>query len=1095
MHFVLIAISVNLLVANENTENDTYSAQKRFSGVHRGERPPIDYASLPPEAYVPGIIRVKFAESTSAVIEGADFTPDKSGNIHTGLEELDQLISKYSLTDARQLAGMQLNGSDKSGRNDFEQRHRDWGFHLWYEFQTIAKNDVVHLLEEMAELDCIEVAQPAFRIVHVAEDQLFSDDDATMVAPDKNSQMTSDPRFSSQWNLQNTGQSGGTTGSDIGLTNAWQIEQGSQDVIVAIIDGGVQVDHPDLAPHMWKDEQGNTGYNFADKTATIVPSNHATHVAGIISAVTNNGIGIAGIAGGAGEEDGVRLMVLQVFGADGCDGFHLAPIFAADNGAVITQNSWVYGAPGVYDQLTLDAIDYFNAYGGGDLLEGGLTIFSAGNKNTDQPYYPASYSGTIAVASTNHNDQKASTSNYGEWVDISAPGVSILSTLNNSAYGISSGTSMACPHVAATAALMVSHAPGMLTAAEVKEMLLTSADDHYALNSSFEGMLGTGRLNTYAAMQQLPNVGDEVVEEIDDPNQDEQEEPATDPQPVDVPEFFILTDGNWHDASNWFTDAEGQVPSNEVPAPNSLIHIHAGVTANDPLVAGEHGKIIVHDDGELTATGLTLSQSATAGHQLTIQPGGRVTVTGLITDENEHGSILILGNDDAIGSLIQSNDMLQATLQLERSQNSEPWDLLSVPLSNQVISDEVVGGMIFGWDEPDQNWVNLTSQAAAGTQGAQSDAPQQFIPGTGYMESPPDPKAAAGTRTFSGILSNDVVEFPISRKASEANVFSGFNLLGNPYTASIDWNTQAGWTGKENLDKAHGSDGHSMWVWNNETGNYGAYNSASQQDLGTNQVSRYIAPMQAFWVKAANDEAVLSVNNTARVHSDQQTLKNTQLAETKDVRIAVSNHTNPYSDELMVEFGHQASGGTEKLFSMLEEAPSLYLNKQDNPLSISFEEAYIAGIRLLIGFEAGISALYTITVSDLSAFTEDVYLVDNQTGHVHNLTNNNSYHFIGNPGEDANRFVIQFGEELSTNVQDANLDAPVVYYHASQLNVTNPTNTSAIVNVYNLNGAFVDTFEVAPQASEHISFNHQSGVYFVRVNANNTEMTTKVAVF
>jgi subtilisin family serine protease len=245
--------------------------------------------------------------------------------------------------------------------------------------------------------------------------------------------------------------------------------KGNSDVIVAIIDGGIDYNAcNDLAANMWD----GIGFNFVNNSSTIIAHNHGTHVAGTVAAVTNNSVGVAGVAGGSGSGDGVRLMSCQVFTASSSGGFHIAPVYAADNGAAISQNSWGYVSAGIYSQPVLDAIDYFNAHGGGNALDGGITIFAAGNSNSSGQWYPACYSGAFSVAATNNQDKKAWYSNYDTWVDISAPGGEtnsvtargVLSTLNGNAYGYYQGTSMACPHASGTAALMASLGYGELSA-------------------------------------------------------------------------------------------------------------------------------------------------------------------------------------------------------------------------------------------------------------------------------------------------------------------------------------------------------------------------------------------------------------------------------------------------------------------------------------------------------------------------------------------------------------------------------------------------------------------------------------------------------
>jgi subtilisin family serine protease len=129
-----------------------------------------------------------------------------------------------------------------------------------------------------------------------------------------------------------------------------------------------------------------------------------------------------------------------------------------------------------------------------------VAIFAAGNSNSPAPFFPAAYPGVIGVASTNRTDGKSYFSNYGHWVSISAPGTDVFSTDVNNSYATASGTSMACPHVSGVAALVASKGYGQLTAAEVKEIILYSTDNHYFVNPDYLGKLGTGRLNAYNAL-------------------------------------------------------------------------------------------------------------------------------------------------------------------------------------------------------------------------------------------------------------------------------------------------------------------------------------------------------------------------------------------------------------------------------------------------------------------------------------------------------------------------------------------------------------------------------------------------------------------
>ena len=218
---------------------------------------------------------------------------------------------------------------------------------------------------------------------------------------------------------------------------------------------------------------------------TIEPDDggHGTHVAGTVAARNNNGKGVAGIAGGDGSADsGVRLLSCQIFRNKDEQGDAAAAIkYAADNGAVICQNSWGYSSTaGVTSmpQLLKEAVDYFIKMAGCDAngnqrpdspMKGGVVMFAAGNENKEFSAYPACYAPTVSVAAMAWDFSKASYSNYAKWVTITAPGgdqdrfgteAGVLSTVPKkkvaSGYAYFQGTSMACPHVSGIAALIAS---------------------------------------------------------------------------------------------------------------------------------------------------------------------------------------------------------------------------------------------------------------------------------------------------------------------------------------------------------------------------------------------------------------------------------------------------------------------------------------------------------------------------------------------------------------------------------------------------------------------------------------------------------------
>ena len=300
---------------------------------------------------------------------------------------------------------------------------------------------------------------------------------------------------------------------------AWSVVKGQDgNVVIAIVDGGTQWDHPDLAANLWVnpgeipdngiDDDGNGfvddvhGWNFANNSndpkgldETPESYNHGTHVAGIAAAVTNNGIGVASISWNA------KLMPINAaypvqdrfigFGYQGI-------VYAVSNGASIVNCSWGGGGP--FSRFEQDVIDFAHE-------NGALVVAAAGNdglNNDTAPQWPANYRHVLAVGATNNQDDIASFSNFGISVDVFAPGVGINSTLPGNQYSGNaySGTSMATPLVAGLAALVKTHFPAY-SVDQIREQIRVTADDISAINPEYADFLGKGRVNAYRAVTEV----------------------------------------------------------------------------------------------------------------------------------------------------------------------------------------------------------------------------------------------------------------------------------------------------------------------------------------------------------------------------------------------------------------------------------------------------------------------------------------------------------------------------------------------------------------------------------------------------------------
>ncbi|WP_207428272.1 S8 family serine peptidase [Pedobacter sp. SYSU D00535] len=426
-------------------------------------------SSLGRDNYLPNTVIVKFKTSPAQRSKTLSLGPDiqlKSASV----EKVEQKFPEGQKSDKRT-----LQREDKSGLSRI------------YELKFTGAT-VEQVIEELLSDPNVEYAEPSFirRTYYTPNDPAFLN------------------------NLQNSL-------TRINAPRAWDLIRNAAPVILAIVDSGSDLNHPDLSANIYynvndpvngvdDDADGYTdnywGWDFVGATATNLrednnpnvtnaANDHGVHVSGIAGAVTDNARGMASVSFNT-----ARLLIVKVApddaGTDIYRGYEGIK-YAADHGASIINCSWGGENRSQYEQ---DVVNY-------TINKGCLIVAAAGNSGGETPQYPAGYEGVLAVANVELNDQRSASSNYGHYVSISAPGANIYSTTVNNSYTQKTGTSMASPLVAGAAALVKAYMPH-LSMQQVGEQLRSTADNIDDRNELYAGRLGKGRLNVYRALTESP---------------------------------------------------------------------------------------------------------------------------------------------------------------------------------------------------------------------------------------------------------------------------------------------------------------------------------------------------------------------------------------------------------------------------------------------------------------------------------------------------------------------------------------------------------------------------------------------------------------
>lgn len=510
-----------------------------------------------------GKVRVKFKELP------ADLTPMLTkGALETGIRNLDKVAAQLGAYKIERVF-------PRSER--FEARTRKEGLHLWYNLYFKEDVSVTRVTTDLQTLSEIEIIEPVYDVVNTA---LFS---IPVIASQRSTgRLTempyNDPLLPIQWDFNNTGNQGikgeFIEGADINLFKAWKLEKGKPNVIVAIVDTGIEEGHEDLQQNIWYNEKEQSGeYSVDDDGNGFIddltglndgpyPGNsHGTLVAGIIGAKNNNGVGGCGIAGGDTQDNGVKIM--NILSSYYLVGFK----YSADMGAVISNNSWMLPMKNMSiakQHSFRAAMSYFIKYAGVDEngnqtgpIRGGIVVFAAANANNEgENTFPGPHiEEVVSVAAFGPNFRKASYSNYGSWIDLSAPGgefgYELHNTSTGNSYGSAVGTSLAAPEVSGILGLLVSKFAGKgVTAEEILRRLYRGCRlELYDYNPSLIGKLGLGYIDAFLALSDeplndVPKVDLEQADELSNP--------------------IVLTYGDTYNLSYSISDANGDEMSYEL---------------------------------------------------------------------------------------------------------------------------------------------------------------------------------------------------------------------------------------------------------------------------------------------------------------------------------------------------------------------------------------------------------------------------------------------------------------------------------------------------------------------------------------------------
>jgi hypothetical protein len=499
------------------------------------------------------------------------------------------------------------------------------------------------------------------------------------------------------------------------------------------------------------------------------------------------------------------------------------------------------------------------------------------------------------------------------------------------------------------------------------------------------------------------------------------------------------------------------------------------------VTTGTYNNLTISGSGSLTGTGSVVNSDLTINPSASFEINANADLTVIGASSNT-GTFNIRATASGMGSFID-NGISSVNANVERwvSTNGSTgrWEYVSSPISSASSSlfTSALHALYYA-DETINAWVSIPN-ASPQTLGVMRGYTRKYVLAEG------DGNVA---KTFTGLLNTGAISIPLTRTETAPGGQHGWNLVGNPYPSTMDWNASSGWT-KSNIDNA---------IYFRTNGNYGSYING----VGTNGGTQYIPPMQAFWVRVSVGQTTgsLACNNSVRIHNSHNIYKNT-LDNT--LLITVANDTNVLTDQTYVRFDPGATDTFDsqydayKMFAADVNYPQVYTNNGTDDISIN-TLSELTGVRdVPLGFKSSVSGQFTITADMVSSFTNNgntVYLEDMQTSTIQDLSIDSIYAFTSGVTTGLSRFILHFNHINTTSITEHTNSPIQIYGYNNEVHIKSLNILEGDVAIYDILGQLVATKHLSGINSEVIRLEPKTAVYIVRFTNFGQTITKKIFI-